>query len=137
MMGVENNECVVATGWDKEKISTVKKWIDTLPDDVQSLFAFVPALCNGKETIILAPCGSKKGWDEDKRLEEIRNQFIQLIETFNYEDGSNSFDWVEVGYGEYGQKVLRGNCVNCYNDNEYAIDTESEESNNGKKTSTN
>lgn len=29
-------------------------------------------------------------------------------------------EWiVEVGYGEFGQKVLRGNCRNCYNDDEY------------------
>ena len=37
----------------------------------------------------------------------------------NYDDGSNPWSFVEVGYGEFGQKVLRGNCKNCYDDSEY------------------
>ena len=40
----------------------------------------------------------------------------------NYSDGSNPWDWIEVGYGEYGQAILRGNNKNCYSDSEYAIE---------------
>lgn len=119
-MGVENNECIVATTWNDEAVEKIKAWVMTLGEREQSLFAFVPALTNGKTTIFLAPDGSKKGWETAEQGEALRNQVIELLQTFDYEDGSSPFDWVEVGYGEYGQKVLRGNNVNCYSEDEYA-----------------
>lgn len=119
-MGVENNECVVATTWNDEAVEKIKAWVMTLNEREQSLFAFVPALINGKTTILLAPDGSKKGWETAKQGEALRNELIEQFAIFGYDDGSNPFDWVEVGYGEYGQKVLRGNNVNCYSDDEYA-----------------
>ena len=119
-MGVENNECVIATTWDKKSMDNIKGWVTILRDEWQELFVFVPGLVNSKETVFLAPCGSKKDWEEDKDIEGLRNLFIERLASFNYEDGSNPFDWVEVGYGEFGQKVLRGNCTNCYDDRDYA-----------------
>ena len=75
-------------------------------------------LKNNKQTIIMAPDGSKKGWDVAIEGERIRDMFIKKLESFDYEDGSNPFDFVEVSYGEYGQKVLRGNCDNMYDEEE-------------------
>ena len=91
-MGVENNECVVATTCDDKAMQKVKEWVGGLRDEERSLFAFVPALVNGKESVFLAPDGSKKGWDIAKHGEDLRNRLIKLLETFNYEDGSNPFD---------------------------------------------
>lgn len=119
-MGVENNECVVATTWNDAAMGKIKEWVLTLSKQEQSLFAFVPALTNGKETLFLAPTGSKKGWSQDKQGEALREQLIARLNSFNYEDGSNPFDWVEVGYGEFGQTVLQGNCLNIYGDEPYA-----------------
>lgn len=118
-MGVENNECVIATTFDMGAIQSVKKWIAELSKEEQSLFAFIPCICNGKMTVVLGPDGSKKGWPTSNKGFELRDKFVAKLISFNYEDGSNPFEWIEVGYGEYGQKVLRGNCVNCYNDDEY------------------
>ena len=119
-MGVENNECVVATTWNRDAMKKVMDWIDTLPEAEQSLFAFSRSLVNTKETVFMGPDGSKKGWPHAEQGEALRNQLIELLESFNHEDGSNPFDWVEVGYGEFGQKVLRGNCTNMYGDEPYA-----------------
>ena len=119
-MGVKNNECVIATTWNQDVAKAIKKWCGDLLELQQSLFAFVPALMNDKETVFLAPCGSKKGLAVDEEATELRNIFINFLETFNYDDGSSPIDWVEVGYGEFGQKVLRGNCKNRYDDREYA-----------------
>lgn len=119
-MGVENNECILATTWNDEVVLTIKEFVAEIKDGrIRNLFAFVPSTVNGKITIILASCGSKKGWQEDKIHEDLRTNFINLLLTFDYEDGSGPINWVEVGYGEYGQKVLRGNCKNCYTDTEY------------------
>lgn len=119
-MGVENNEAVIATTWDERAIVKVQAWIDKLSKVQQSLFSIMPSLVNNKHTVFLAPDGSKKGWPEAKQGETLRNEFIELLYTFNYDDGSNLFNFIEVGYGEYGQKVLRGNCKNHYGDSEYA-----------------
>lgn len=118
-MGVENNECVIATTWNDAAVTAIKIWLKTRTCQEQSLFVFVPSIVNDKTTILLAPCGSKKGWKEDELAGELRDAFIQLLDTFNYDDGSSPFDWLEVGYGEFGQKVLRGNCTNRYSDKEY------------------
>lgn len=119
-MGVENNECVIATTWDSESMNKLKLWVSTLDSDIYSLFVFVPALMNGKETMFLAPDGSKKGWSTAKEVAAIRDALIDKLNELAFEDGSSPFDWVEVGYGEYGQAVLRGNCKNMYNDKVYA-----------------
>jgi len=120
-MGVENNECVIATTWNNDAMNVIKEWVLTLNEQDQSLFAFVPSLINAKETLFLAPNGSKKGWEQDKIGEVLRKRLIARLISFNHEDGSNPFDWVEVGYGEYGQTVLQGNCRNMYSDEPYAI----------------
>ncbi len=119
-MGVENNECVIATTWNNEAMLKVKSWVKDLSKSDRSLFTFIPTLTNAKETLFMAPDGSKKGWPQARHGEGLRERLIELLKTFDYEDGSNPFDWVEVGYGEYGQKVLRGNCKNMYSDAPYA-----------------
>lgn len=119
-MGVENNECVIATTWSDDAMSKVKEWVETLDEQEQSLFVFVPSIVNANVTLLLAPTGSKKGWDIDRQGESLRDKLIELLNSFDYEDGSNPFDWVEIGYGEFGQKVLRGNCKNMYGDEPYA-----------------
>jgi len=110
-MSFENNKAILATTHENECIN---KWIQTLPDAEQSLFVVVPGLVNNKQTLILAPYGGKDGWEYDTRFTQLRDELVQLIESFNYEDGSNPFDYVEVSFGDFGQKIVRGNCVNRY-----------------------
>ena len=118
-MGVENNECVIATTWDIDAVANIRAWIQTRNDNYQTLFAFLPSIVNAKYTIVLGPDGSKKGWAESYAGEVLRDLFIQKLKEFDHEDGSNPFYFIEVGYGEFGQKILRGNCINKYNDKEY------------------
>jgi len=122
-MGVENNECIIATTWSNGDMQKVKEWVATLPDNEQSLFAFLPSLVNGKQTLFLAPDGSKKGaWIEAQQGQNLRNNLVDFLKTFAYEDGSNPFSFIEAGYGEYGQKILRGNCNNLMNSADYYVE---------------
>lgn len=121
-MGVENNECVIATTQNDAAAESIKQWIADLNPRCQSLFAILPSFTNRKQTIVLAPDGSKKGWEEAQAGNDLRDKFINKLKEFDYEDGSNPFDFVEVGYGEFGQKVLRGNCSNRYSDAEYEME---------------
>ena len=121
-MGIRNHECIIATTWDDKAMGKVRSWVMDLPVYERALFTFHDGLVNNEATLFVAPSGSKKGWEEDLELERIRNKLVELICSFDYEDGSNPFYFVEVGFGEYGQKILRGNCKNVYNDKPYAED---------------
>lgn len=122
-MGVENNNAVLATTWNESEVERIKEWIETLPTEWAALFAIVPAIVNFKTTIVMCPDGSKEYWDISNTGNDIRKQFIAELVKADYEDGSSPWDWIEVGYGEFGQKVLFGNNQNCYSDEEYATDT--------------
>ena len=118
-MGIENNNAVLATTWDEKDVCLITRWIETLPEDMARLFAVVPAISNGKITVVMCPDGSKEGWDVSNRGDIVREQFIKQLTKGTYDDGSSSWEWIEVGYGEYGQKVLRGNNENLYSEHEY------------------
>lgn len=120
-MGFENNECIIATTWDEKSVGTIMEWVKTINPEFQPLFVLVPSIVNGKQTIIMVPDGSKKGWDTAEQGRRLRDEFVKLLKSFDYEDGSNPFDFVEVGYGGFGQKILRGNCENVYGDDEYYL----------------
>lgn len=118
-MGVENNNAVIATTWDRDEVARIKKWVDELTE-MKSLFLFGGEEINGKTTVVMVPDGSKEGWPESDAGYALRSMFISEIEKANYDDGSNPWDFVEVVYGEFGQKVLKGNCKNRYGDSGYA-----------------
>lgn len=120
-MGVQNNEVVLATTWNDEVIMELEQWIeDEVPDEYQGLFVTIPSIVNGEKTIIMAPDGSKKGWETAKICDKIRRRFIHQFSKYAYEDGSNPISWVMIGYGEFGQMVLMGNNKNYYSDETYA-----------------
>lgn len=113
-MGVEHNECVIATTWDDAAMRKVTDWIKTLSSEEQSLFSVTAGLANNRKTLFMAPDGSKKGWDIAERSAVLRGELITLLDAFAYEDNSSPFAYVEVGYGELGQRILRGNCSELY-----------------------
>ena len=121
-MGVRNNECILATTSIQEAVNTVAEWATHLSEVHRKQIIFAAGLVNNTITIILVPSGSKKGWDADTDTKHLRNEFISILESLAYDDGSNPFSWVEVGYGEYGQKILRGNNLNQYDDKPYALE---------------
>jgi len=119
-MGTENSEVVIAVVRTDKAAQDIHHWIGT--ESLQNLFTFCQFDINDGETIILNPCGSKKYWEDDLIFGELRNRFIEFLESLKYEDDSSPVSWVEVGFGEFGQKILRGNNVNSYGDKEYEED---------------
>jgi len=119
-MGWVNNECVIASTEISKYMDVIKSKAKLLEKEEQSLIAFLPSLVNGKQTVIIAPDGSKTGWSNDLVGDALRNWLIDLIGEFDYDDGSNPFQWVEVGFGDFGQKILRGNNKNQINNKRYA-----------------
>jgi hypothetical protein len=53
---------------------------------------------NGYITVFVGPDGSKSWWRESDEGDARRALIKDKIRSFNYEDGSNPFSWVEVSY---------------------------------------
>lgn len=60
---------------------------------------------NGVHTFVIMPDGSKEGWSGSEDGDKARQSFIEWVLSKSYENGSNPFHWVEVGYGERGVSV--------------------------------
>jgi len=105
-MSTIQHTAVIATTWCNESYGKVSKWINSLSDDdFLRLCEYVSNL-NNMTTIVLMPSG--KNYVEGE-IDTLQEQFIQEIKKCAYEDGSNSFKWVQVSYGELGQGIICGN----------------------------
>ena len=118
-MGVINHNAVIASTWCQEDVAKMKDWIAELTDEEQNLFLVGGPQTNSETTVVMIPDGSKEGWEQSDKGDALRARFIIELEKSKYEDGSNNWCWIEVGFGEFGQKVLQGNNKNCYGKEEY------------------
>lgn len=57
-----------------------------------------PRAMNGYYSFLVAPDGSKEGWQLSNVGEEERTAFIEWLYQYRYDDGSGPADWVEVFY---------------------------------------
>ena len=121
-MGVINHNAMVVTTWSDDRANELQSWIDQLSDREQELIVRVGSWVNGQHTFFVAPDGSKEGWEESNEGDRLRDKIVKRLAVDDYNDGSSPWSWVEVGFGEFGQKVLRWNCNNKYSGAEYAIE---------------
>lgn len=54
----------------------------------------------GYRSFLVAPDGSKEGWDESNRGDYRRERLTQWLDAQRHCDDSTSIDWVEVQYGD-------------------------------------
>jgi hypothetical protein len=59
-----------------------------------------PAKMNGYQSFFIASDGSKRGWQHSNIADALRNEIIKVLKSFEFGDGSNMLDWVEVQYGD-------------------------------------
>jgi hypothetical protein len=109
-MGTINHNAIIAVTCDSNLADNFQKWVNTLLQ--QDLIIKAGSWENGYQTFVVVPDGSKEGGLESNNGDTLRNKVIERLKKDNYEDGSSPWDWIEVGFGEYGQKVLQGNCKN-------------------------
>lgn len=114
-MGLIQHNAVIATTWSDERFNAVMGWLNNLPAEHRSLFVFAKGLVNSYQTIVLAPDGSKEGWDTSGEGDKLRAAFIARLREDDYGDGSNPWDFVDVAYGELGAKVEATNCEDVVN----------------------
>lgn len=61
---------------------------------------------NGYRSFAVFPDGSKVGWEASNRAHDARQLLIAFLRSLAYEDGSSPLRWVEVSFGEYGERVV-------------------------------
>ena len=66
----------------------------------------VASTTNGYTSFFVAPDGGKEGWATSHEGDCARDALVKWLETQRYEDGSSSFDWVEVQYGDDADQTL-------------------------------
>lgn len=59
----------------------------------------MPAI-NGYSSFLIAPDGSKLGWDASDRGDRARAEYVAWLDAQAFSDQSSMFDWVEVQYGD-------------------------------------
>lgn len=116
-MGNINHNAVIATTWNNDCFERMVAWISQLKhenpfdnNNPPEMFMISGRVINGYRTIILIPDGSNEGWKESEVGNNLRDTFIQRLEEDKYEDESSPWDYIEVGYGCFGNTALRSNC---------------------------
>lgn len=60
----------------------------------------VESKVNAYGSFLIAPDGSKEGWSESDEGDKTRTAVIAYLESLRYADGSMSFDWAEIQFGD-------------------------------------
>jgi hypothetical protein len=110
-MGYIKHEAIIVTGWNKAHVRLARQFFKSqfLPWNIVSTIVTSPI--NGYYSFFVAPDGSKMGWGDDQRGDEIRDRVKQWILEAAREPKPMYLDFVEVRYGgdDEGAQVLHVN----------------------------
>jgi len=71
------------------------------PQSTRNLVSkIVMSVSNGYGSFFIAPDGSKEGWSTSDDGDSLRDKAIEILDSYNFDDGSSPFAWVEVQYGD-------------------------------------
>jgi hypothetical protein len=107
-MGTIQHKTIIVTGSNfkpENKLTKAHKKATKLFPDLVS--PRIKSLTNGYESFLIAPCGSKLGWETDSDHDLAIEKFIGYLNSLKYEDGSTSVEYVYISFGELGTKLER------------------------------
>jgi hypothetical protein len=93
-MGHVVHHTIIATTFDKK----LARQLHAYCKELGAAVAVTKSALNGYHTVFVGPDGSKSGWSATDEGDRQRSSIKHLIKSFDYEDGSNPFEWVEVSY---------------------------------------
>ncbi len=96
-MGYERHHAIVVSSWDDKRTDKARRKAKQIGCKVSNV---VMSDINGYTSFLIAPDGSKEGWDESEVGDDRRDYFVSWLDTQRHSDGSSSFNWVEVQYGD-------------------------------------
>ena len=92
------HETVCITSWKEQE---VKKLWGQIRDEGVLVTEIYKLKSNSYWTFYVLPSGSKAGWAEAKFHLDFIEQIKGMIKEFDYEDGSNPFDYAVAEYGDF------------------------------------
>lgn len=93
-MGYVRHNAIVVSSWSEDKIAKAREVAaEMVPGLVSEV---IPYRINGGGSFLIAPDGSKEGWEESDCGDSQRDAFVAWLETQRYEDNSTPFCWAEI-----------------------------------------
>lgn len=102
-MGYMRHHAIVVTSWKTELLEQAHAKAVELGMSVSDVTS---EGVNGYRSFLIAPDGSKEGWDKSERGDEQRAALIEWLDDQRYEDRSTALDWVVVQFGDGDQETL-------------------------------
>ena len=96
-MGYMRHHAIVVTTWNHEFAEKAHSFALNTGASVSPL---VHSTTNGYYSFLVAPDGSKEGWERSNTGDSQRHEIVCHLETYRYGDGSTSVKYVEVQYGD-------------------------------------
>lgn len=95
-MGYMRHNAIVVTSWDETRLTEAHGlargiFADGMVSDV------LPPVTNNYRSFLIAPDGSKEGWEESERGTVAREQFKKAMKRQRY---AGYIDWAEIQYGD-------------------------------------
>lgn len=105
-MGTIQHKAVLVTGSDYTEKCFTKAYNKAKKLFPKQLISNkLEGVTNGYSSFLVAPCGSKLGWNEDVDHTDSIKEFVDFLEGLKYDDGSTSVKYVYVTFGELGLTV--------------------------------
>lgn len=117
-MGTIHHTTVIVTGWDwdsgpaKDRNLLTKAYKTAIKlFGKKTVTKLTGEGMNGYKSFMVAPCGSKVGWEMSNDYLKAVDKFIDFLNKLKHEDGSTSVEYVKLSYGELGLQIQdwRGN----------------------------
>jgi len=98
-MGYTIHHAIIVSTNSPEREDIQKAWM-VAQDIGCGVTNWVCSQVNATRTFIVIPDGSKEGWPESNEGDERREEFVDWLKAQEYADGSSSYHWVELSYGD-------------------------------------
>jgi len=99
-MGYERHNAILISSWNNALLAEAHRVAMDIFASIAPMTPIVTSEINGVGTFLVAPDGSKEGWDESNAGDRARARMIGWLDEHRYEDGSTALAWVEVQYGD-------------------------------------
>jgi hypothetical protein len=96
-MGYMRHHAIIVTSWKRELLEQAHARAVELGMSVSEVTGEVT---NSYRSFLVAPDGSKEGWDTSDQGDAARAALVEWLDDQRYEDRSTSLNWVEVQFGD-------------------------------------
>lgn len=99
-MGYIRHNAIVVTSWDEYLLSEAHKKAAEIFNQVAPITPITPKGRNGYASFLVAPDGSKEGWELSEVGNVCRERFVTWLDSQRDEDGSTPLQWLETQFGD-------------------------------------